>query len=441
VASPDQKRRYAVLTLGGVAAVSGFATLVGEIPQTVRIVTSFAFLILVAANVAYSLHLINASARERERLVAAESARDKIGVSRHVQVIRMLEANNSAGALELLRQAVAALGEHAPIATVTCVVRDSVPSLLVRNDGAGAEFSGKFRVVGPVKEPWNWVELRCLWEDSTQEWVTIAKGDTRRIVLADRDSATGTGGIIGSRSKWLIRGLLDGALRTIESHEYGDAFFTIGPVTTAVVILEGFVIGRPDLANGLQPFRVTLGEHGATCEQADSNQPDVSLLLDWKPSALPDRFTSSEFAAFEITRNDEGVVAATAHHGVVSSALTWPDNAKQFTVVRCEITNDSSVTISNVRVTFEARDIRDGVPNTLAGSVDVEIPMLKAGDSVQFYLYSTATTPITLRLPDTVSFELPDDGQRRYVQIPAVRFQDWKFPEIKSDAKIDTKSS
>jgi hypothetical protein len=355
---------------------------------------------------------------------------DQLSGRRHTAILHMLEKNDVPGAIDVLKSEISALRPRAPIAAVTCVVRETVPSLLVRNNGAVAEFSGKFRIIGPVKEPWDWAELRCFWGDSTQEWVTIAEGETRRIVLADRTWSRGVGAFVGSLSKWLIYGLLDGKLQTIESRQFGDAF-PGEPVASGVVILEGFIIGNPDLANGLQPFRVTLGEHGATCERVDQHQPDVRLFLDWQPSILPDQFESSVREALEIAHDGKDDLTATHHMAIADSALIWPtDNGQQLPAVRCEVTNDSSTVITSVRVTLEVRRLTCEPNSEFIRSVDVEIPTMNAGENAQFYLYSTGSVGISIRLPDSLSFELPSDGQRRYVPIPAVRFPNWKFPAV-----------
>jgi hypothetical protein len=146
-----QKQRYGVLTVTGVVAIGGIATLTGEIPFSVRIVAVVVFLAFVVANTAYSLHLIDVSAKERGQSAAAQGARDKLMLARQREILDRIQAQDLTGATELLsvskadlvRQVGAApedwsVSSHADVADIRVLGRELsryaiVPNVTITN--------------------------------------------------------------------------------------------------------------------------------------------------------------------------------------------------------------------------------------------------------------------------------------------------------------------
>ena len=103
----ERTERLAVPFLNGVSAVAAFATIWVEMSLTTKIAASVIVVVALAASTIIQWRIIDASHDESERREAAQGARDKLGVARQREIVGMIQAHDSRGAIEALQTEIA----------------------------------------------------------------------------------------------------------------------------------------------------------------------------------------------------------------------------------------------------------------------------------------------------------------------------------------------
>jgi hypothetical protein len=149
-----------------------------------------------------------------------------------------------------------------PKALVCGVCEGQRVFLLVTNEGSSAEFYGLFDVEGQVTTS-RQTNLFCRWEHTDSPRTRIAKGQTCRIYLARLRSDSGF-------HQWRIEATSDTGPFDF------DALYTSSSISQPVsyapdIMVIGSIIADPDLANGLQRFKVVLKAFTAEILNENSN--------------------------------------------------------------------------------------------------------------------------------------------------------------------------
>jgi hypothetical protein len=140
------------------------------------------------------------------------------------------------------------MNPQGPMATVKGSVGDTRKvSILVTNKGQAADFYAVFSISGQIAPE---QELFALWEHTDSIKTTIAKGQTRRIILANMMHRN-------QLQTWQICATSETGHRFVQAPQHSCAVST--PIARAAdIIITGQVVAEPDLVNGIQPFKVVL---------------------------------------------------------------------------------------------------------------------------------------------------------------------------------------
>jgi hypothetical protein len=150
-----------------------------------------------------------------------------------------------------------------PVAAIEVICDSTHAEIVIRNDGVIADFWGRFRITGEVRDLWDRRDLFCRWELVPAVRSRVANGGIDRIVLARqvRDLHTP----VGPTAEWIIYAICDDQPVEIRGMYAAPYYLPDASKTFPSIVLEGSIIGDPDLANGIQHFRVTLEPFRAVC--------------------------------------------------------------------------------------------------------------------------------------------------------------------------------
>lgn len=154
---------------------------------------------------------------------------------------------------------------HQPIANVKTWCVSGRAELIIRNDGPSANFWGTLRIVGEVENLWDRANLFCRWSDTASVRTLITKGQERRIVLAAKNHELSPQHD-EQTSPWVIYGIAGDRLISVRGRYPAPDEDQEPARETADVVLEGSINADPDLANGVQTFRVILKSSQAVAE-------------------------------------------------------------------------------------------------------------------------------------------------------------------------------
>jgi hypothetical protein len=151
-----------------------------------------------------------------------------------------------------------------PIAAVELICDSTHAEIVIRNDGPIADFWGTLRIIGDVESFWDMEDLFCRWKLTPSVRMRIAKGDECRIVLAVQDRNLNAG-LVGPTAQWVIYAIAGTQMVQIRGR-YCASYEYRAEQKIPDIVLKGSIIADPDLANGIQYFRVTLKPFEAVCE-------------------------------------------------------------------------------------------------------------------------------------------------------------------------------
>lgn len=150
-----------------------------------------------------------------------------------------------------------------PVAVVEVICDSTHAELVIRNDGPIADFWGTLRIIGDVESFWDMEDLFCRWKLTPSVRMRIAKGTECRIVLAVQDRNLNAG-LVGPTAQWVVYAIAGVELVQIRGR-YCASYEYRAEQEIPNIVLEGSIIADPDLANGIQSFRVTLEPFRAVC--------------------------------------------------------------------------------------------------------------------------------------------------------------------------------
>lgn len=126
-------------------------------------------------------------------------------------------------------------------------------SLEVTNRGEAAKYCATLAIAGPMKSM-RTSDLFCQWSHTQAVESRIAKGQTCRLIIADRvPDAVGMAGF----SHWVIHAIADGHAVDLPSM-YHSTPFSDPPTVADDITVDVVLIADPDFLNGVERHRVVL---------------------------------------------------------------------------------------------------------------------------------------------------------------------------------------
>jgi hypothetical protein len=144
--------------------------------------------------------------------------------------------------------------EPKPRAILRWEYKNSILSIVATNQGVLGEFYGIFDVDGFVKAK-RQTELFCKWSHSDSVRTKIAKGDSRRIDLAELK-------FDGMTHTWEIFTSSETEPPTAIPASYSSVAISTTVTKAPDIMIRGRLVAEPDSANGVQPFRFVLQAFG-----------------------------------------------------------------------------------------------------------------------------------------------------------------------------------